>query len=373
VASDPECPIQVEVNTDRRLVEHKGGVIELRLTNLSVDEPFEVDLTVDGKLLPTGWTWFHRFRPGEQVPKRVDVAVLAAANACIIRVRVDVREASGARHVFVGDFDQDVHPAVSGPSVVHYNVSAVDGSVVDASGVHIGDAAPPRRAPTQSYRVIHMRADSVGQTLMRCVIFDAVRSERIALDARRSLVFGRSGGEADVPIADSEKKLSRTHCRLVVDESGAWVEHLSTVNTTRLNGVEVSGRSPLVATGTSELLLAGVVRLRLTPIAAPSFSDRARRDLFGALRYGARGGTVGASVPGGYLIESSDTTYTMTRTLWLLSGVHIQPPVPRITEESLVFAATPHLVRTQFKASGDIESTRPVREGEQISGWLVVT
>lgn len=371
--SDPGCPIQIEVNADRRLVERKRGVIEVRFTNLSPKETFSFEIALDGALLPATWPCYERLGPAAQIAKLVEVGEVSAANACVIRVRAIVQEPNGGRHVFAGHFDQEVHPASDGPSVVNYhvNVSAEDGAVVDAEGWQIGDRAAPKR-PATGWRTIPMRADSAGDTLARCVLVDALRQDRLVIDARRAIVIGRDGGNADLALIDPERKISRAHCRLCVDAGGARVEHLSRTNTTRLNGVEVAQQSQISTREPSELLLAGIARLRLTPIASAAMNDKSARALIaGSSTINNIARPDGTSI-GGYMIEAIEPPGTTARTLWLFGAVRARDVMPRISDTGLILASVPHLVRGQISTGGEVIATRPLRVEEQLSGWLVV-
>lgn len=208
--SDPDCPIQIEVNAGRRLVEGKGGLIELRLTNLSPDDAFSFEVAVQASLLSFAWSREKRLGPSAQVTELMSVDRVAAVNASLFDLCAVVQEANGERHLFAGGFALDVQAAVDGPSVVNYhvNVSATDGGVVDAERMQIGDRQVAKR-DAGGWQRIPMHAESAGDTLARCVLVDAIRQSRLVVDVRCAIVIGRDGGDADLTLIDPNRKISR--------------------------------------------------------------------------------------------------------------------------------------------------------------------
>lgn len=373
MASDPGCPIEVDVSCSR-LVEGKGSVINLRLLNTSQDpeDVFAVEFTLEGDLFPVAVTASERLAPRQQrVLEHLKVQVPAATTICVVHVRVMIQDAKHGRFPFRGTFTEDVHPAGDGSSIVNYNISAANGSVIDASGVRIGDRAPTKAA-APAWRPVLLHADVTAETLSRCELQDANRNERLVIDVRRSLVIGRDGGDADVQVVDPARKISRSHCRIYFDAGAAWIEHLSRTNTTRLDGAEVAGRVRIPQQEVGMIVLAGAARLRLSPIASVvPVGPAAATNAGGRSDVKISSQTV-ASAVGGYLIEAVDPTNATARTLWLLGAVRASDALPRVKDRSLILASEPHLVRGQWSSGGSLVGTRPLRVQEQVDGWVVV-
>lgn len=371
--SDPDCLIQIEVNAGRRLVEGKGGLIELRFTNLSPDEAFSFEVTVQASLLSFAWSGEERLGPSAQLTELMSVDRVAAVNAALFDLRAVVQEANGGRHLFAGGFALDVEASADGPSVVNYhvNVSATDGGVVDAERMQIGGRQVPKQDAV-GWRRIPMHAESEGDTLARCVLVDEIRQSRLVVDARRAIVIGRDGGDADLTLIDPHRKISRAHCRLCVDEGGARLEHLSRTNTTRMNGTEVADSTPVSLNEPAEVVLAGDLKLRLKPVPSAVLSQKSARTILGG-GSGLRGipRPDGSSV-GGCVIEAIEPAGAGPYTLWLFGAVRARDVLPRLGDDSLILASVPHLVRGLLSSTGDVSGTRSLRAKERLAGWLVV-
>jgi pSer/pThr/pTyr-binding forkhead associated (FHA) protein len=81
----------------------------------------------------------------------------------------------------------------------------------------------------------------VVTTLTLRALTGGLRGRELAFTAPGQLTLGRSSG-CDVRLA-ADASVSRRHCLVELDDSGAWVQDLGSLNGTRVNGQNI-GRRP---------------------------------------------------------------------------------------------------------------------------------
>jgi hypothetical protein len=372
-------PIQIAVNTRRLLMDGHKGFLEFELRNLVDDEDFDAQFRVSSDAFPSLKQPHVKLRAGKQVRRRVPLD-LTGPERCAGEVAFEIElliVAGEARHRFCGEFSMVVLDHARDMREVTVNI----GKVVEQSGkAGMGSVNEidfsnlinlPRQATVNDFlteqrepRFVAIDLEYEGSIpdhaspvasrsappLSRCALIAEHQSEpRTLILTGRSLVVGRSRAEADIvawvmPRTDENdtrtRSISGRHCRFGIDAEGVFIEQLSRVNLTRVDGISIQRRFMLRSGQSYRLQLSNAIEFQASSLAiaitdavcsvmadpaleascASQLKDSARHEI------------------GGVILERTDGL--PERYLWLISSVHLPCLAP---SNPVHLLAVPHI------------------------------
>ena len=360
-----ESPIEIAVNTRRVLMDCCHGELEIRLRNLAGDETFDVGLNLAGRLMPRGVSRKVTLGGGHSRRRRIPLDLTtsqqaggSATGAAVFDIELDIKTQEDETHRFAGQFSltvlahaqtmQEVNVSID--KIVEQQDKGGMGAIneLDLSNFinlpkfrtvndFLTETGEPRFVPVELEYEGPVRAappavlERDTPPLARCSLVPEDDGHRLLVITGDRITLGRGRTRADIvtwvmprsPDNDhASRSISQEHCRLALGEDGLFVEHLSANNPTRLSGAAIQGRVKLPADGPTELQLASVLTLRLTPMPMAALPEHITAFAQGgdaALR--RRWERAARTGVGGVLVERADDL--PERYLWLLAAADV--------------------------------------------------
>ncbi len=203
-----------------------------------------------------------------------------------LRISIDVQSTEGdAVGTWHGSVERRIeNPSSSGPQL---NMNLTDNVVSGGVNVHLGGDRPNiNETPEYDLRVpLTLRS---GNRVLSRIDLGHPKAD-LKVHTTTPLILGRAtDGSAHVVVDNDLRTVSRKHCQLVATAGGRFeIEHLSSVNPTRVNGSPIASRHPLPSDQSIILQLgqeqggqeSSSFRCTIIPIACRGFIDRVGRHL----------------------------------------------------------------------------------------------
>ncbi len=386
-----ESPIEIAVNTNRLFMEGLHCVLEFEFNNLSDEDVFDIELHLGGRLLDKrekrNLTLHNSSSKKRSIsfhlPTRETNGIGSAGDATF-QLDILVNSMEEGRHRFTGEFTLMVLAYAKNLRDVNVNINKLVEQTGEKTGmgaineidlsnlVNVGNDVSVNDiiTKTRDARFVSIDLEYSGEVktpakpivtrdvepLLRCAIEDRKTSAKLLVLSCETIVLGKHRQKADIVTwvmprtekTDYEsRKISRKQCQLKRAVDGLYLEQLSSVNPTRVNGETVDHTKKLNPDETSEVLLPAGLQLTLSPlphVAAPAFdawkeaSDPIHRHVH---TWAQRTGI------GGLLIQRRDGLATIEHYLWLFSVVSLpsfyESGEHRRGPSSVGVMATPHL------------------------------
>jgi hypothetical protein len=366
-----ECPVELSVNTNRLFMEGLHSLLDLRFRNRSGAERFRLDVRLKCRLLTSGGQLTVDLLPGATRRRSLDLYLPrpqgdqpGCAGYAHFDVGLTVKSEDEGDHFFRGEFTLNVLAHAENRQQVNISIDKIIeqhgkggmGAIneVDLSDfvrlpahLDVNELIGQHREPRFTEISLEYRGAVARDAppvlprgvapLDRCHLVSAGGGSSLLVLASEWVVLGRSRENADIvtwvmPRSEENdyrsRMISSTHCRLLLNREGLWLEHLSRSNPSHIDGEPIERLARIPSARACELQLGPGFALLLDPVPCSTASDKTLRT------WREAAGSDGAATwewsedtgVGGLLITRRDGLAETERYLWLFS--HVPWPLP---------------------------------------------
>lgn len=314
-----ESPIQIAINTRRLLMDGYRGILELECLNLATDEAFEAEVRVTSEAFAAPKSRRLKLKPEGRLTRKIPWD-LTGPERCAGDVAFDMQlkiENEDGHHLFRGEFSLTVldhartmqEVTVNIGKVIEQHDKAGMGAIneIDMSNLvnlprqqSVNDFLTERREPRfvtiefEYEGVVPDETDPVAHRsappLTGCeIVPEGGERRRTLVLTGDGVTIGRSRAQADLvawalPRTEENdaktRSISARHCRIGIDADGVFVENLSRVNSTRVDGRPIRGKVVLRSGQSCTLQLASAMEFRVRTL-PPSVTAELHQALLG--------------------------------------------------------------------------------------------